>query len=116
VVQVRAQPGRPWMHPRLAHSLLHLLRQLLQVQRHSIRPQSLQPRLVPNEGALSDRGAVFKPWKLNDGLEGLLEVSAEGPGGPSAASFNPSTKSPAAPSLQEVMMMRLKNAQREKEN
>ncbi|CAI7638424.1 unnamed protein product [Penicillium viridicatum] len=34
---------------------------------------------------------------------------------PSATSFNPSTKAPAAPSLQEVMMMRLKNAQREKE-
>ncbi|CAI7608228.1 unnamed protein product [Penicillium discolor] len=34
---------------------------------------------------------------------------------PSATSFNQSTKAPAAPSLQEVMMMRLKNAQREKE-
>ncbi|CAI7675105.1 unnamed protein product [Penicillium palitans] len=34
---------------------------------------------------------------------------------PSATSFNTSDKAPAAPSLQEVMMMRLKNAQREKE-
>ncbi|KAJ5356160.1 Heat shock protein DnaJ [Penicillium concentricum] len=34
---------------------------------------------------------------------------------PSVTSFNASTKAPAAPSLQEVMMMRLKNAQREKE-
>lgn len=34
---------------------------------------------------------------------------------PKASSFNPSAKAPGAPNLQELMMMKLKNAQRDKE-
>ncbi|KAJ5828982.1 uncharacterized protein N7525_007235 [Penicillium rubens] len=92
----------------------------------SSKPDPAEPAPAPPGPSADTSSRSSKPSFNFQGLKtappsdkapsfGSFASASAAAAAPSAASFNPSTKSPAAPSLQEVMMMRLKNAQREKE-
>ncbi|OQE44504.1 hypothetical protein PENCOP_c002G03876 [Penicillium coprophilum] len=89
----------------------------------SSRPVQAEPAPAPPGPSVDISSRPAKPSFSFQGLKTAPKSDkapsfgsfASASAAPSAASFNQSTKSPAAPSLQEVMMMRLKNAQREKE-
>ncbi|KAJ6184629.1 Heat shock protein DnaJ N-terminal [Penicillium mononematosum] len=92
----------------------------------SSKPDPAEPAPAPRGPSADTSSRPPKPSFNFQGLKtappsdkapsfGSFASASAAAAAPSAAPFNPSTKSPAAPSLQEVMMMRLKNAQREKE-
>ncbi|KAJ5799748.1 uncharacterized protein N7518_001816 [Penicillium psychrosexuale] len=69
----------------------------------------------PTKSSFNFQGLKTAPPPDKAPSFGSFASAAAAAAAPSATSFNPSTQAPAAPSLQEVMMMRLKSAQREKE-
>lgn len=92
----------------------------------SSKPVQAEPAPAPPTPSIDTSNRPPKPSFNFQGLKtappsdkapsfGSFTSASAAAAAPSATSFNPSTKAPAAPSLQEVMMMRLKNAQREKE-
>ncbi|KAJ5413008.1 Heat shock protein DnaJ N-terminal [Penicillium sp. CMV-2018d] len=92
----------------------------------SSKPVQAEPAPAPPAPSIDTSSRPPKPSFNFQGLKtappsdkapsfGSFASASAAAAAPSATSFNPSTKAPAAPSLQEVMMMRLKNAQREKE-
>ncbi|KAJ5782474.1 hypothetical protein N7457_004248 [Penicillium paradoxum] len=60
-------------------------------------------------------GLNSAPRSANTPSFGSFASASAAAAAPKASSFNPSAKAPGAPNMQELMMMRLKNAQREKE-
>ncbi|KAJ5492202.1 Heat shock protein DnaJ N-terminal [Penicillium expansum] len=92
----------------------------------SSKPDKAEPAQAPPGPSIDTSSKPPKPSFSFQGLKtapvsdkapsfGSFASASAAAAAPSATSFNASTKAPAAPSLQEVMMMRLKNAQREKE-
>lgn len=92
----------------------------------SSKPVQAEPAQTPPGPSIDTSSKPPKPSFSFQGLKtapvsdkapsfGSFGSASAASAAPSATSFNASTKAPAAPSLQEVMMMRLKNAQREKE-
>ncbi|KAK4870624.1 hypothetical protein LT330_004972 [Penicillium expansum] len=92
----------------------------------SSKPDKSEPAQAPPGPSIDTSSKPPKPSFSFQGLKtapvsdkapsfGSFASASAAAAAPSATSFNASTKAPAAPSLQEVMMMRLKNAQREKE-
>ncbi|KAJ5199912.1 Heat shock protein DnaJ [Penicillium cf. griseofulvum] len=69
----------------------------------------------PNKPSFNFQGLKTAPQSDKAPSFGSFASASAAAAAPSATSFNASTKAPTVPSLQEVMMMRLKNAQREKE-
>ncbi|KAJ5952126.1 Cell cycle control protein (Cwf23) [Penicillium vulpinum] len=94
----------------------------------SPKPDEAEPTPAPPGPSIDTSSRPTKPSFNFQGLKtatapqsdkapsfGSFASASTAAAAPKATSFDPSNKAPATPNLQEVMMMRLKNAQREKE-